>query len=198
MAATARRTLATSSRLKGHDQIVIAKQGGWGPHSKVLAGYLEVVDQWEDNALLGVLQTGLSHRTDPHRQLAAPPLTTWPTYAYRSSSPRASPPFGGRSRALRWGVLPAAAKPNLSTAGAALDALESAVDLRDALPIAVRGTDQGSCFPVESGSRSPGVPHAMPLHASRVNSLAAQALHCEVLLGPEDRPACSPATGWRG
>jgi hypothetical protein len=51
-----RRGLATSSRLKGHDQIVIAKQGGWAPHSKVLAGYLEVVDQWEDNALLGVLQ----------------------------------------------------------------------------------------------------------------------------------------------
>ncbi|WP_331742815.1 integrase (plasmid) [Streptomyces sp. NBC_00868] len=49
-----RRGLATSSRLKGHDQIV-AKQGGWAPHSKVLAGYLEVVDQWEDNALLGVL-----------------------------------------------------------------------------------------------------------------------------------------------
>ncbi|WP_030125615.1 MULTISPECIES: hypothetical protein [Streptomyces] len=31
-------------------------QAGWlAPHSKVLAGYLEVVDQWEDNALLGVL-----------------------------------------------------------------------------------------------------------------------------------------------
>ncbi|MFE5809489.1 hypothetical protein [Streptomyces sp. NPDC056491] len=50
-----RRGLATSSRLKGHDQIVIAKQGEWAPHSKVLAGYLEVVDQWEENALLGVL-----------------------------------------------------------------------------------------------------------------------------------------------
>ncbi|MEU9237120.1 hypothetical protein [Streptomyces subrutilus] len=50
-----RRGLATSSRMKGHDQIVIAKQGGWAPHSKVLAGYLDVVDQWEDNALLGVL-----------------------------------------------------------------------------------------------------------------------------------------------
>lgn len=50
-----RRGLATSSRLKCHDQIVIAKQGGWAPHSKVLAGYLELVDQWEDNAPLGVL-----------------------------------------------------------------------------------------------------------------------------------------------
>ncbi|MGW5434718.1 hypothetical protein ACWET9_47765 [Streptomyces sp. NPDC004059] len=49
-----RRGLATSSRLKGHDQIVIAKQGGWAPHSKVLAGYLEVVDQWEDNALVSL------------------------------------------------------------------------------------------------------------------------------------------------
>ncbi|MEV7003286.1 hypothetical protein AB0N62_37235 [Streptomyces sp. NPDC093982] len=50
-----RRGLATPSRLKSHDQIAIAKQGGWAPHSKVLAGYLEVVDQGEDNALLGVL-----------------------------------------------------------------------------------------------------------------------------------------------
>ncbi|MFE5088492.1 site-specific integrase [Streptomyces mirabilis] len=50
-----RRGLATSSCLKGHDQIVIAKQGGWVPQSEVLAGYLEVVDQWEDNALIGVL-----------------------------------------------------------------------------------------------------------------------------------------------
>ncbi|MFB7999058.1 hypothetical protein ACFC4G_40350 [Streptomyces sp. NPDC056002] len=37
-----RRGLATSSRLKGHDQIIIAKQGGRAPHSKVLAGHLEV------------------------------------------------------------------------------------------------------------------------------------------------------------
>ncbi|MET9568448.1 hypothetical protein ABZY34_04765 [Streptomyces virginiae] len=44
-----------SSPLKAHDQIVLAKQGGWGPHSKVLAGYVEVVDQWEGNALLGVM-----------------------------------------------------------------------------------------------------------------------------------------------
>jgi site-specific recombinase XerD len=50
-----RRGLATSSRLQGHDQIVIAKQGGWAPHSPVLARYLEVVDQWDDNALIGVL-----------------------------------------------------------------------------------------------------------------------------------------------
>lgn len=26
--------------LKGHDQIVITKQGGWAPHPKALAGYL--------------------------------------------------------------------------------------------------------------------------------------------------------------
>jgi hypothetical protein len=77
-----RRGLATSSRLKGHDQIVIAKQGGWAPHSKVLAGYLDVVDQWEDNALLGVLQTGLARRTGPPEQPAAPVtrhrLDRWP------------------------------------------------------------------------------------------------------------------------
>lgn len=30
------------------------KEGDWAPHSKELAGYLEVVDQWEDYALLGV------------------------------------------------------------------------------------------------------------------------------------------------
>ncbi|MEV6022317.1 hypothetical protein [Streptomyces sp. NPDC052036] len=40
-----RRGLATSSRLKGHDQIVIAKQDGWAPHSKVLAGYQRVLQQ---------------------------------------------------------------------------------------------------------------------------------------------------------
>ncbi|MCU4750218.1 integrase [Streptomyces sp. G-5] len=50
-----RRGLATASRLKGHDRIVIAKQGGWAPGSKVLDDYLEVVDQWEDNALIGVM-----------------------------------------------------------------------------------------------------------------------------------------------
>ncbi|MFF4139630.1 hypothetical protein ACFY1B_51705 [Streptomyces mirabilis] len=31
------------------------QQGGWAPHSKMLASYLEVVDQQEDNALIGVL-----------------------------------------------------------------------------------------------------------------------------------------------
>ncbi|MBL1087274.1 hypothetical protein JK359_35850 [Streptomyces actinomycinicus] len=41
-----------------HQNIVIAKQGGWAPHPKVLAGYLEVVDQWKMHALLGVLETG--------------------------------------------------------------------------------------------------------------------------------------------
>ncbi|MFB6782349.1 hypothetical protein ACFCX0_34410 [Streptomyces sp. NPDC056352] len=50
-----RRGLATSSRVKGHVQIVVAKQGGWAPHSKVLAGSLEIADQWEDNALAGML-----------------------------------------------------------------------------------------------------------------------------------------------
>ncbi|GAA3479412.1 hypothetical protein [Streptomyces yanii] len=50
-----RRGLAASSRVKGHVRIVVAKQGGWAPHSKVLAGYLDRADQWEDNALTGML-----------------------------------------------------------------------------------------------------------------------------------------------
>ncbi|MFE7330904.1 hypothetical protein ACFU8W_39430 [Streptomyces sp. NPDC057565] len=50
-----RRGLATSSRVKGHVRIVVAKQGGCAPHSKVIAGYLEIVDQWKNNALTGVL-----------------------------------------------------------------------------------------------------------------------------------------------
>ncbi|MFE2092235.1 hypothetical protein [Streptomyces sp. NPDC059460] len=44
-----------SSRVKGHVQIVVAKQGSWAPHSKVLSGSLEIADQWEDNALTGML-----------------------------------------------------------------------------------------------------------------------------------------------
>jgi hypothetical protein len=33
----------------------VSPSTSWAPHSKVLLGYLEVVDQWEDNALLGML-----------------------------------------------------------------------------------------------------------------------------------------------
>ncbi|MEU5107576.1 hypothetical protein AB0H07_35930 [Streptomyces sp. NPDC021354] len=33
----------------------VGRGSGWAPHSKALVGYLEVVERWEDNALLGVL-----------------------------------------------------------------------------------------------------------------------------------------------
>ncbi len=50
-----RRGLATESRRAGNDARVIAEQGGWRPHSRVLAEYLAIVDRWEDNALAGVM-----------------------------------------------------------------------------------------------------------------------------------------------
>lgn len=50
-----RRGFATESRKAGHDQLRIARHGGWADHSPVLAGYIEDADQWTDNALDGVL-----------------------------------------------------------------------------------------------------------------------------------------------
>lgn len=50
-----RRGFATESRRAGHDQLRIARHGGWADHSPVLAGYIEDADQWDDNALKGVL-----------------------------------------------------------------------------------------------------------------------------------------------
>jgi integrase len=50
-----RRGLATEARKAGHDQIRIARQGGWDDNSKVLARYIEDADRWTDNALKGVL-----------------------------------------------------------------------------------------------------------------------------------------------
>lgn len=50
-----RRGFATESRKAGHDQIRIARQGGWADNSTALAGYIEDADRWEDNALKGVL-----------------------------------------------------------------------------------------------------------------------------------------------
>lgn len=52
---SARAGLATESRIAGNDQRVIAAQGGWTAHSRVLAEYLRIVDQWSDNALVGVM-----------------------------------------------------------------------------------------------------------------------------------------------
>jgi integrase len=50
-----RRGMATEARRAGHDRITIARAGGWDEESKVLAGYMEDADRWEDNALKGVL-----------------------------------------------------------------------------------------------------------------------------------------------
>jgi site-specific recombinase XerD len=50
-----RRGLATEARKAGHDQIRIARQGGWDDNSQVLARYIEDADRWTDNALKGVL-----------------------------------------------------------------------------------------------------------------------------------------------
>jgi integrase len=50
-----RRGFATEARKAGHDQIRIARQGGWADNSTALAGYIEDADRWTDNALKGVL-----------------------------------------------------------------------------------------------------------------------------------------------
>lgn len=50
-----RRGMATAARKAGHDQIRIARQGGWDDNSAVLSGYMEDADRWNDNALKGVL-----------------------------------------------------------------------------------------------------------------------------------------------
>ena len=49
-----RRGFATASRRAGHDLIRIGRHGGWADGSKVLYGYLEDVDRWEENPLIGV------------------------------------------------------------------------------------------------------------------------------------------------
>lgn len=46
--------LATEARRAGHDTKSIAKQGGWVENSKVLYGYMEIVDRWTDNAVKGI------------------------------------------------------------------------------------------------------------------------------------------------
>ena len=50
-----RRGLATSSKRAGNDRKEIAKQGGWADNSATMEGYFEDGDEWEDNALIGVL-----------------------------------------------------------------------------------------------------------------------------------------------
>lgn len=49
-----RRGMATEARKNGHDQITIAKQGGWAPNSASMLGYMEDGDGWVNNALKGM------------------------------------------------------------------------------------------------------------------------------------------------
>ena len=49
-----RRGMATEARKNGHDQITIAKQGGWAPNSASMLGYMEDGDGWINNALKGM------------------------------------------------------------------------------------------------------------------------------------------------
>ena len=49
-----RRGMATEARYHGHDQITIAKQGGWAPNSASMLGYMEDGDGWVNNALKGM------------------------------------------------------------------------------------------------------------------------------------------------
>lgn len=46
--------LATEARRAGHDVTTIAKQGGWRPNSPILYGYMQIVDEWSDNATEGL------------------------------------------------------------------------------------------------------------------------------------------------
>lgn len=46
--------LATEARRAGHDIATIAAQGGWKPNSTSLHEYIRIVDQWTDNALIGI------------------------------------------------------------------------------------------------------------------------------------------------
>lgn len=46
--------MATESRRAGHDAVTIARQGGWSEGSRVLYRYMRTVDEWADNALVGI------------------------------------------------------------------------------------------------------------------------------------------------
>ena len=50
-----RRGFATAAHRAGAKKLRIARQGGWDDDSVVLDGYIEDADQWDDNALRGVL-----------------------------------------------------------------------------------------------------------------------------------------------
>jgi integrase len=46
--------MATEGRRAKHDAIAIARQGGWAKHSREMLGYMQVIDEWEDNPLYGI------------------------------------------------------------------------------------------------------------------------------------------------
>jgi integrase len=46
--------LATEARKNGKDTLQISKQGGWAPDSKAMHGYMEIADEWDDNAASGL------------------------------------------------------------------------------------------------------------------------------------------------
>lgn len=46
--------MATEGRRAKHDAIAIARQGGWTKHSRDMLGYMQIIDEWEDNPLYGI------------------------------------------------------------------------------------------------------------------------------------------------
>lgn len=46
--------MATEGRRAKHDAIAIARQGGWTKHSREMLGYMQIIDEWEDNPLYGI------------------------------------------------------------------------------------------------------------------------------------------------
>ncbi|MGW3400293.1 tyrosine-type recombinase/integrase [Streptomyces zhihengii] len=50
--------LATEGRKNGKDPLTIAKQGGWAPNSKAMLGYMQLADEWDDNAAAGLRRLG--------------------------------------------------------------------------------------------------------------------------------------------
>lgn len=50
--------LATEGRKNGKDPVNIARQGGWAPNSKAMLGYMQLADEWDDNAAAGLRRTG--------------------------------------------------------------------------------------------------------------------------------------------
>lgn len=49
--------LATEGRKNGKDAVNIARQGGWAPNSKAMLGYMQLADEWDDNAAAGLRRT---------------------------------------------------------------------------------------------------------------------------------------------